>query len=1323
VAADGAGILTGRARILIAPDFTGFIDGAQAKIKSELASLDTRVTLHPVLDKADLAKLKAAVGPLAGANVPVKFKVDKASAAAARAAIGPLAGETVPITVAADQASIAKTNADIRAELASLAGDKANVQVTLGVDPASVAKTDAEVGAALGALGGKKASIPVTLNPAPLEKADSATKALTADTLKAGDAAARSGAKYYGLWGLLSQKISLSGGLFGTTPLIGETSGWHLLADSIIEVGAVLIPATIALGAFGIAGYSAAKAIYTQMTNLNTVSTATGQAIPGLTGAFGKLQNSVKPQVYSLFGDALTVANHQTGSFATLATGAGSALDQLGARFTLAITNGKGFGTFATGAAADLQKIGTVIGNMGGVFGNVFKDMPGYAEDFLNLAVAGSHLLEVASAVIGPVLKVGLTLHGAFLYGGLAITALTKLGTPLALMAVNAGAKLGVMGQSALTAAGHLGATDHQMASLASSLGGVIGPKGFVKVGEDAEGAAAKTGLFGKVAGLLPDVLTGPSGIAIAAGVVAAGVGFLAYKMLTAKDATTQWADALLSAAEDQNSFTGIISATNAAMAKITIGIAGAKSEYKDASAGADQFGASQLQITQGAAQAALKVRDLTAVQKQGSAAQALESSRASELVTRFGSLSKALGIFNAVHISATDITKASASAWAEDIQSAQGYLNAVTELAGYQGGRALAAQAALTKAQSAQAAAVAQVTQAEDAQITVMTGAEQAFTGFAQDLQQAAKDAAAGHVSVAALTAAHSSLASAQARVAASQATLTAAQKSGGTSSAVLSADSARLAAAQAAVAVAQGKVGAASKTSAVSVGGLNAASLTLANDFWSTLIPAGQKQIDTLNAQFIGTGKLTTATADIAKGLLPFAANNTAARAAIAGLINNALGPGTVSLKNLNPWIARNSSSLAGFKAIVDQSTVAASQLAQGLQSDLNVQFHQDLLASSGATAALKTYTSMLDHNTQDTANGKSARAQLIKDLEASGLSAKQAASYVDGLSRSLGKIPPTEKSIINLVGSGVWTAAGQSAYNNSLLHPAPKAAGGLITGGVPGRDSVLIAAMPGEVMVPVPMVNAGAVDHLRGKIPGFAAGGIVPSYSGNVPGLTPWMDNNYDATLNSFAHTFVSAIDSAISSTAGNFAGSPGGGAPSANAALARQLFPQWASGANWAAWNYVAMHESGWNQFARNPSSGAYGIPQALPASKMGAAANPPQSNPAAQIKWMASYMDSSYGGPIGAAAHEASAHWYDQGVLGDWLPPGLTLAANMTGGPEAILRPDQLQALSGGGGDNYNYNAYITHANQSDLQQAFHVMEISSARRARIGRRN
>lgn len=142
---------------------------------------------------------------------------------------------------------------------------------------------------------------------------------------------------------------------------------------------------------------------------------------------------------------------------------------------------------------------------------------------------------------------------------------------------------------------------------------------------------------------------------------------------------------------------------------------------------------------------------------------------------------------------------------------------------------------------------------------------------------------------------------------------------------------------------------------------------------------------------------------------------------------------------------------------------------------------------------------------------------------------------------------------------------------------------------------------------------------------------------------------------------------AVAKQAASGGGN-AGGPGGGAPSANAALARKLYPAWASGILWTDWNNVAMRESGWNQFARNPGSGAYGIPQALPPGKMGAAANPPESNPTAQIDWMVSYIRSTYGTPVQAWQHELNYGWYDKG---GWLPTGLSLAMNNTGRPEPV----------------------------------------------------
>ena len=69
------------------------------------------------------------------------------------------------------------------------------------------------------------------------------------------------------------------------------------------------------------------------------------------------------------------------------------------------------------------------------------------------------------------------------------------------------------------------------------------------------------------------------------------------------------------------------------------------------------------------------------------------------------------------------------------------------------------------------------------------------------------------------------------------------------------------------------------------------------------------------------------------------------------------------------------------------------------------------------------------------------------------------------------------------------------------------------------------------------------------------------------------------------------------------------------------------------------------ESGWNPTAENPSSGAYGIPQALPGSKMASAGPDWQTDPATQIRWGLEYIQATYGSPCGAWSHEEATGWY------------------------------------------------------------------------------
>lgn len=69
------------------------------------------------------------------------------------------------------------------------------------------------------------------------------------------------------------------------------------------------------------------------------------------------------------------------------------------------------------------------------------------------------------------------------------------------------------------------------------------------------------------------------------------------------------------------------------------------------------------------------------------------------------------------------------------------------------------------------------------------------------------------------------------------------------------------------------------------------------------------------------------------------------------------------------------------------------------------------------------------------------------------------------------------------------------------------------------------------------------------------------------------------------------------------------------------------------------------ESGWRWNADNPTSTAYGIPQALPGSKMASVGSDWRTNPSTQIEWGLGYIASRHGTPCGAWSHSVAKGWY------------------------------------------------------------------------------
>ncbi|MEU9254079.1 transglycosylase SLT domain-containing protein [Streptomyces sp. NPDC048270] len=90
-----------------------------------------------------------------------------------------------------------------------------------------------------------------------------------------------------------------------------------------------------------------------------------------------------------------------------------------------------------------------------------------------------------------------------------------------------------------------------------------------------------------------------------------------------------------------------------------------------------------------------------------------------------------------------------------------------------------------------------------------------------------------------------------------------------------------------------------------------------------------------------------------------------------------------------------------------------------------------------------------------------------------------------------------------------------------------------------------------------------------------------------------------------------------------------------------AIAQQMVPA----GQFQCFSNIINQESTWNYLAVNKSSGAYGLVQALPGSKMASAGADWRTNPATQIKWGLNYMEDRYGSPCGAWSFHQANGWY------------------------------------------------------------------------------
>jgi cell wall-associated NlpC family hydrolase len=882
-------------------------------------------------------------------------------------------------------------------------------------------------------------------------------------------------ARFTGLWGLLTNKtkIPLFGGQsFGWIPkLVVGIGALHLIVDVLAEVLAIIIPATLALGAFALAGSDSFKNVFRQVQNMHTAMDATGKTIPPFTRNLEKMHEAVRPDVYQLFGEGLAIVNAKTGEFNKLATGTARVLDNLAARIAVAVKSG-GFSVFMRNAVDDVQQLGNVFGNLFGIIGNLLHAMPGIAQILLTATQNATGFIEklTSTAVVQKIANFGLIGHGALVYVGLGATIAGK--------------------------------------AIAAGIGGLAGlalkgGQSLTKMG----GAGVKAGdaMF-KFAGKLKGLAGFPWGWAAAAAIV---VGFLAVKLITAKDATQSWLDSLQKTLMAENAVTGFMQ-LQADQVIVSRHLAAAQIEVHHAMTNV----ANDTRVVAGRAgmmnitmeNAVKKSSDLAAGQRQLSNESNLYNSRLDRLAIGLGGVGEAQGFLIASGVTMGDMLKTGTHQWLMILQQVEatraGYM-----AMGQQGNVLQQDINVLNLSMSDQFKSMQNLNSAWDTIIGTMTGGESAFITFEQDILSVKE----------------------------------AFHQVGGSSRLVTKTFDA-----------VTGKA----KTVHVSMDGLSAASLQL-RQTWQTAFSGAQSLIDSLRLMSSlspgGFPQVKEAMKLMIAQLIPLGKHAHWSRDELRLLGQEAGIKGVKSFKDLTKGLGdthdagkRLDKLVAGMGGNIQDLAKDASALAGTLKQDLINRFVEAKIAASHAGKDINTLAGDIVNNSSAGKRYHDATV-LYKDFRQAGMDAKTAQRLIETMTGQIFKIPKSHHTTI----TAEAFAKGLLKYKMAI--PGEKRAdtgalefharGGQIRGWG-SRDTVPAMLTPGEVVVPKPMVNAGAVDHLRGHLPGFASGGFVRA-GNNVGRVVPFMDKAdmkfEKAATSAFVKAAWNALKAAVKAAATGSGGS--------------------------------------------------------------------------------------------------------------------------------------------------------------------------------------
>jgi phage-related protein len=480
VGIDIAGLNTALARLRSGLQQAGIADIADinvspAKIRSQLILVKRLVQQTGISDlldfntnTADLTRQLLKINSLS-ATIPVNFDVSalpklptetitiatdvkaaglNAAIAAAQAKVAALQQQLSNLQMNADTTALVAKIAAMRAQQAKLA--TAMDKMTADVDINAAATKITALGAQIRALQSSASQIVIDANIAALQaklvlaitqvnKLAASAKDITIDANTAPFiaklAAAAAAVKAFfasgsgGGGGGGGGGAAFGFGLFGAAiaGITGNISLLHLAIDATLEA-IIAVGTAAAAAAVGIAAMTpAAKDVFTQLQNIDTVNESLGNQIPALSHQFDLLAKSLAPQVVEAFGGALNFLKGNVGAFGTTARQVTTLVDDWVAKLDLWGKSQNALGGILQAGVGFLGQFATILGHLGEAIAGLLKANPGTAEFLLAIINGFTKILDWASKLPAPLLQVGLLMLSIHTWGNLLAGTLSKL--------------------------------------------------------------------------------------------------------------------------------------------------------------------------------------------------------------------------------------------------------------------------------------------------------------------------------------------------------------------------------------------------------------------------------------------------------------------------------------------------------------------------------------------------------------------------------------------------------------------------------------------------------------------------------------------------------------------------------------------------------------------------------------------------------------------------------------------------------------------------------------------------------------------------------